>query len=160
MPPSAAWRFCPLCAAALVERNLDGAPRRWCSVCGFVYWEHPHPAAAAVVFSEGRILCVRRRFPPEAGGWCLPGGFIEPGETVEAAARREVREESGVEVEVLRQIGVFGVVIAFVAARPVGGRLIPGFDALAAEWFPASAPPRLCFPTHQAALEAWAQNGR
>jgi len=160
MPPGAEWRFCPLCAAELGECTLDGAPRRWCSSCGFVYWEHPHPAAAAVVASADRVLCVRRRYPPEAGGWCLPGGFIEPGETVEAAACREVREETGIEVEAVRQIGVFGVVIAFVAARPVGGDLAPGSDALQAEWFPESAMPPLCFPTHRAALQAWMQGGR
>lgn len=159
MPPGADWRFCPLCGGGLATRTLDEAPRRWCPDCGFVYWEQPRPAAAALVAAAGRILCVRRRHPPEAGGWCLPGGFLEPSETVEAAACREVREETGLLVEAVAQIGCFGVVIAFVAARPVGGRLQPGSDALAAEWFPARALPALCFPTHRAAVSAWLERG-
>lgn len=160
MPPAREWRVCPLCATALNDRILDGAARRLCPACGFVYWEHPHPAAVAVVLEEGRLLCVRRRFAPEAGGWCLPGGFMEPGETVEVAAAREVREESGLEVEVLQQIGVFGPVIAAVAARPCGGRLEPGYDTLGAEWFPLHSAPELCFPTHRAAVEAWSTGRR
>jgi len=156
MPPAAEWRYCPLCRAELADRVLDAAPRRACPACGFVFWEHPRPAAAAVVAApDGRVALVRRRYPPEAGGWCLPGGFVEAGETIEAAACREVREETGLEVSPVRQLGVLGPCIAFVATRPAGGVLEPGSDVLEAAWFAPEEAPPLCFPTHRTVLEAW-----
>jgi 8-oxo-dGTP diphosphatase len=155
-PPGAEWRYCPLCRTDLTDRVLDGAMRRACPACGFVHWEHPRPAAAAVVADDaGRVLLVRRRYPPEAGGWCLPGGFVEVGETAEAAACREVREETGLEVAAERQLGLFGIFIAFVAARPFGGALEPGSDVLEAGWFAPGEAPVLCFPSHRQALEVW-----
>jgi len=159
LPPPARWSHCPLCAGPLTDRELDGRERRHCRACGFVYWEAPRPAAAAVVEGPEGIVCVRRRYPPEAGGWCLPGGFVEAGETIEDAARREVREETGLEVAVHRQLGVFGPVIAFVAARPTGGRLCAGTDALEAAAFPPATLPALCFSSHRLAVCAWHAGG-
>jgi 8-oxo-dGTP diphosphatase len=61
-----------------------------------------------VIFdAEGRVLLIRRRNPPFQGGYALPGGFVEVGETVEAACRREVQEETGVRVGRFRLTGVY-----------------------------------------------------
>ena len=59
----------------------------------------PIPAAIAVVEHEGRVLLVRRRNPPDAGLWGFPGGRIAFGETTEAAAVRELHEETGVRAD-------------------------------------------------------------
>ena len=62
---------------------------------------------AVVVREDGCVLLVRRRQPPRAGEWSLPGGLVELGESLDEAVRREVREECGIEVQVGPLVGVF-----------------------------------------------------
>jgi len=62
---------------------------------------------AVVVREDGYVLLVRRRQPPRAGEWSLPGGLVELGESLDEAVRREVREECGIEVQVGPLVGVF-----------------------------------------------------
>jgi 8-oxo-dGTP diphosphatase len=63
----------------------------------------PNAASVALV-DKGRVLLVQRARPPYEGRWTLPGGRLEPGETAEAAAAREVREELGLEISALRLV--------------------------------------------------------
>lgn len=56
---------------------------------------------------DGRVVLIRRASEPFEGRWALPGGFVEVGETVEAAAAREAGEETGLSVEILRLVGVY-----------------------------------------------------
>ena len=96
------------------------------------------PCAGALVRdAAGRLLLVLRAHPPAAGTWSLPGGRIEPGESAEAACVREVAEETGLAVAVVRHVGQVErpapggdtYVIDDYACRMTGGFLRPGDDA-------------------------------
>ncbi len=65
----------------------------------------PKLAVDCIILVDGKVLLIHRRNPPH--GWALPGGFVEYGETVEDAVRREMKEETGLELEGLRQFRVY-----------------------------------------------------
>jgi 8-oxo-dGTP diphosphatase len=71
------------------------------------YPERPLLGVGGVVISERSVLLVRRGSPPLEGEWSIPGGILETGETIFEAVRRELLEETGVEVRVLELIEVF-----------------------------------------------------
>jgi 8-oxo-dGTP diphosphatase len=98
-----------------------------------------------VIFdAEGRVLLTRRGNPPFAGSYALPGGFVDIGERVEDACRREVLEETGIKVDVLRLVGVYSdperdprghtVSVAYVTIMPRAVVPKAGSDAASAEW--------------------------
>ena len=105
------------------------------------------PCVGAVIKDDlGRLLLIKRGHPPAAGLWSLPGGRIEPGETDAEALVREMREETGLEIEAGQLIGTVrrpgqdgGVLdIRDYAAAVTGGTLRPGDDAADARWVDAS----------------------
>jgi NADH pyrophosphatase NudC (nudix superfamily) len=105
-------RYCPHCANPLVERTFEERPYLACPdmVCGFVHWDNPVPVVMAIVEylepgqTQGRILLARNR-AWEAGVLGLIAGYLEKGEWPEAAAAREVQEETGLVAESVSLIG-------------------------------------------------------
>ena len=98
------WRLCPRCGA---ELNRDDE-RAECEACGFVAYANPAPTACALCVDErGRLLLARRAHPPYEGLWDTPGGFLEEDEHPLDALRRELREETGLDVEPGRFLGVW-----------------------------------------------------
>ena len=103
-------------------------------------------AVGAIVIHDGHLLLVRRAQPPQAGRWSLPGGRVEPGETLRDAVAREVREETGLAVRVGEHIGWveridddFHYVILDFSAHVVGEATIEaGDDAAEARWVRAA----------------------
>lgn len=111
---------------------------------------YPRPSCHAVLIDGDAVLLVRRANEPFRGSWGLPGGAVELGETVVEALRREVREETGLEIEVgplVRYKDAIGrdpdsreirhhYVVLFFLAYPVGGRLRAASDAAEVRWVP------------------------
>lgn len=91
------FQYCPVCGAkAFVVRN-EKAKR--CEVCGFVYYFNPSSAVACFIRNaKGELLLVRRAKEPAKGTLDLPGGFVDMFESGEEAARREVKEETGLDI--------------------------------------------------------------
>jgi ADP-ribose pyrophosphatase YjhB (NUDIX family) len=108
-------------------------------------------SVGAVVLEEGRVLLVKRGHPPLQGQWSLPGGVVEVGETLREAVAREVKEETGLDVEAGPVVDVldrvqraddgrveYHYVIIDYRCRLRGGRLACASDAAAAEWVAAT----------------------
>jgi ADP-ribose pyrophosphatase YjhB (NUDIX family) len=122
-PALAEARFCPRCG----EPAEISFPRSIaCSHCGYAAYFNPKPVAATVPIDDrDRVILLRRGFDPGQGLWTFPGGFVELGESVEHAARRETDEELGIAVELERLVGVYSrnedrVVLIVFLARAVG----------------------------------------
>ncbi|MCI0681173.1 MAG: NUDIX hydrolase [Gemmataceae bacterium] len=130
-------------------------------------YDYPRPCVTVdvVVLTKERrprVLLIQRKRPPFAGAWALPGGFIDMDETLEESARRELVEETGIQVGKLAAIGVFGdpgrdprgrTISVVYLARVNVNQVKPSAadDAKAAAWFPLERPPKLAFD-HRAIL--------
>jgi len=109
-------------------------------------------ADALILFGEGIVL-IRRENPPYQGSYALPGGFVEVGETVEEAVRREAKEETGLDLVLLKLVGVYsnpdrdprGHVVSICYLAWGRGELVAGSDARSAEVFDPEALPPLAF---------------
>jgi ADP-ribose pyrophosphatase YjhB (NUDIX family) len=152
------WRFCPHCATELA-REPDHLR---CPACGERYWANSVPGAQAVIVRDGEVLLGRRAADPGAGRWDLPGGFLHEGEDAVAALRREVREETGLELELLDFLGTWNepywnrsVLCLTWLATPAGGEERAGDDLVELRWFPKAGRPHgdeLAFATFEEIL--------
>ena len=101
--PLSQFTFCPKCGAATFVVNNKKSKR--CTSCGFVYYFNPSSAVACFIKNrQGELLCVRRAKEPAKGTLDLPGGFVDMYESAEEAARREVKEETGLEIQECRYL--------------------------------------------------------
>ncbi len=89
------FRHCPQCA----QSSACASPREFrCEHCGFRYFHNVAAAVAAFIVHDGYVLLTRRAHAPAAGTLDLPGGFVDPEESLEQALARELEEELGLDV--------------------------------------------------------------
>lgn len=156
MTISPAKGYCPYCGSPTERCFAEGMERALCRACDRILYENPVPATCVVIHDNGRILLVKRKFPPKANEWCLPGGFMEIGEQPAAGALRELREETGLEGRLTQFLGAIatpgkiysGLLILGYAAEIASGELRPGDDASAAIWFTPAELPEIAFDSH------------
>lgn len=104
-PALAEARFCPRCGR---PAEVEFPRRISCPHCGYSAYSNPSPVAAAIpIDDDGRVILLRRGFDPGAGLWTFPGGFVDLGESVPDAARREAQEELGLAIELDGLVGVY-----------------------------------------------------
>jgi ADP-ribose pyrophosphatase YjhB (NUDIX family) len=162
----AGWKFCPRCRSGLRsdEQRIE------CPECGFIAYASSKPTAGALCEdAEGRVLLARRADEPFKGRWDIPGGFLEEGEHPLDGIRRELREETGLEVEPVDFLGVWmdryggdstaeATLNLYWTARVVGGEPQAADDVDALKWFGAAELPpadELAFENVPLVLSAW-----
>jgi ADP-ribose pyrophosphatase YjhB (NUDIX family) len=139
------YRFCPSCGGALEARLLrPGEPHRLvCTQCGFILYLDPKVAVGTIIRTDdGRIVLVRRAIEPGYGLWVFPGGYVDRGEQVTAAAIREAREEAGLDVRLDGLVNIYSypgvpLVVIVYAASILGGELCTDEECLEAGLFEA-----------------------
>ncbi len=143
------WKHCPRCA---VEVEIEDG-RVDCPSCGFRTWASSKPTACALCAQEGRLLLVRRAGDPFRGYWDLPGGFLDEGEHPLDALKREVLEETSLEVEPEDFIGIWmdwygsgpgahATLNTYWTARVLSGEATAADDVSETAWFaPDEIPP-------------------
>lgn len=162
---SRAVPVCPHCAQA-AEQPLV------CDRCAWRWYANPRPAAAVLLErtaggGEPSVLLLLRAVDPGRGEWDLPAGYLDPQESFESAARREAREEAGLDVELLALAGVYhspaaNAVSVVYRARPTDGsaEVAIDFESSMHAWVLRSDVPdwlpRMAFPSMAAAVRDWA----
>jgi ADP-ribose pyrophosphatase YjhB (NUDIX family) len=160
------WRFCPRCATGLEHAH----ERVECPSCGFVSHSNSETTVGALVVDEnGRLLLVRRAHDPYGGTWDVPGGFLDEAEHPLDALCRELREETGLEIEPDEFVGMWldrygtgtdapTTLNLYWTARATDGDAVAGDDAAEVHWFPRDALPpedEIGFPNVRELLRAW-----
>jgi len=161
MTAGESYRYCPRCGSPLVERVIEQKRRAICPSCEFVHYRNPVPACGVVLVENGRVLLVQRKFEPHVGMWTLPAGFVEADEDAAGCAVREMKEETNLDIEIVRLFNVYSafddprtpVVLVLYLGKRTGGDVRGGDDASDAKFFDLGAlPPDIAFRAHRSAL--------
>ena len=161
------FRYCPLCAHSLVLQERGGKKRPTCTKCGFVQFHNPSPAVSILIVQAGQFLLGRRTAEPRGGKWAFPSGYIEFDDNFLAAAVREAKEETGLDVEISSILNVvssyysprFHFLGLYLAAKVLGGELDSPDDLADVAWFPLSGPlPDMAYQEDLEALRLYRLN--
>lgn len=161
---SGLFKYCPLCGTQLAQKEIAGRQRPACPNCGFVQFRNPVPGVVIVVEQAECVLLGKRRGGYGAGKWGLPQGYVEFDEDFLSAAIREVKEETGLDVEIRSILNVVSNLLSprlhtlaiVLLARVVGGELCAADDMEHLEWVPMSGPlPEMAFEADEHIIERY-----
>ena len=156
--------YCSTCKSKNKFSYIEGQIRYHCQECKTIHYQNPKPTSTLICTKNNQILFVKRAFEPAKGEWSLPGGFIELGETPEDAAKRELKEETNLNGEVVKLLGtcshfnsVFGDILLIGMTMDINNweELKTGDDAYDATFFNIKECPILAFECHQKIFEMY-----
>jgi 8-oxo-dGTP diphosphatase len=153
--------FCNFCGKELGVDLFDAKERQVCQNCREIYYENPLPVASVILANRDReTLLVKRANEPFRNMWCFPIGFAETGESIEDAALRELKEETGVTGKIVQLVDVsshmnalYGeLLIVTFEAEKITGAERSGDDAAECRYFPIMNLPKLAFDSQERAI--------
>ncbi len=155
MAPSVHCRRCG--TATTTDDRGEGHP--WCPTCQRPDWINPAPAVGLAITRAGQVLLAKRAREPKKGQWDMIGGFVDPGETIPEAARREALEETGLHITRLRRLhqapGEYvpgQPTLNFMYVAEADGEPQALDDVAEVRWFPFDALPSMAWPHEADAL--------
>ena len=155
-------KFCPLCKYKLRQNRVEGRIRLVCQKCGWIDYQNPLPVVVcAAINADGEILIAKRNQEPGKNKWALPGGFIESNENPEKACLRELKEETGVEGEIIKLVGVYlrktkiygSLIVIGYAIRVFKEDISVNSELKQAKFFSCKDLPCIPFLTHRKIIE-------
>jgi len=147
--------FCQNCGNKLINQ--------FCSNCKQTIFEDPKLAVASIIVKNNEILLIKRGVEPQIDKWAFPSGYVNRYETPEDALKREVKEETGLDVDIDKFIGLYSKkgnpVVLIVYSVYVGNKkVIAGSDATEVNWFKLNQLPKLAFDHDIKILKDWGNN--
>ena len=150
------FKYCPMCGNTLTVINDENKIRPKCEACGYIQYRNPTVGVAVIVIENNSLLLVKRKGSYE-GKWCIPCGHVEWDEDIRDTARRELKEETGLDVEVGEVVDVHSnfhdpdhqTVGVWFLGKIKGGKLEAGSDSIEAKFFNLDQIPAesMAFPT-------------
>ena len=136
--------YCPKCGTNFIRQKLGKFERQSCDKCNFVNYLNPSPGITIIIRSQdGKVLIGKRSENTRYGNkWCLPGGYIEYEESFIETARREVLEETGLEIRIEGIVNVVSnhldnlhhTIVIVLIGDALGGHQEPGDDLTELKW--------------------------
>jgi ADP-ribose pyrophosphatase YjhB (NUDIX family) len=156
-------KYCPFCGAGIIKRKEGDVLREYCPSCQTFFYDNPLPVVSCILLKEREVLLVKRGNQPYKGKWCLPSGFAETGESIQAAALRELEEETGLQGKITGLVDAdstknyfYGDLIFHTfEVEPTGGTLKAGDDAVDVKYFPIHHTPLLAFKSNTEAINTF-----
>jgi ADP-ribose pyrophosphatase YjhB (NUDIX family) len=153
-------KYCTYCGEKISRRLDSETERDYCASCNVFFYDNPLPVASVIVIRNRELLLVKRKFEPYKGMWCLPSGFAETGESIESAALRELKEETGIEGKIIDFVcaesiynNIYGdLVFITYEAEWIRNGLKAGDDAESVQFFPLADIPVLAFESNMKAV--------
>ena len=149
------FKYCPLCGTPFDYKQVAQKTRPLCPSCGYVFYRNPSPTVSVLVTDRKKILLGKRAGEPGKGKWALPSGYIEFEDDFLTTAIREVKEETGLEIEIVSILNVQSAFLPgdyhflniYLLAEKIGGKISPSDDLEDAGWFSFFEPlPEMAFP--------------
>jgi len=163
------YKFCPLCRGEFETKKLilHEPQRLVCKACKFIFYLDPKLVACTIAETSNGIVLQQRNKEPKKGHWVLPGGFVDRGETLEEAAKREFFEETGLTTTINCLLGNYSYpgeanIIIVYQSDVTGGTLRPCHESMSIDEFKQENIPwdQLAFDTTRNALKKYIEKSR